>query len=81
MLLNILREQEKIMIRLFCALAIAAGLTGCVVAPPPPSYGYGYGYEPAPAYGYAPGYYAAPTVNLGIGIGGYWGGHGGWHGR
>jgi len=67
------------MIRLFVILALAAGLTGCVVAPP-----YGYGYEPAPAYGYAPGYYgyapgyyAAPTVGVGIGFGGYWGGHGG----
>jgi hypothetical protein len=65
------------MIRLISALALVAGLVGCVVAPPPS----GYGYEPAPAYGYGPGYYAAPSVNLGIGIGGSWGGHGGWHGR
>jgi hypothetical protein len=67
------------MVKLFGTLALAAGLTGCIVAPP-----YGYGYEPAPAYGYAPGYYgyapgyyAAPTVGIGIGVGGYWGGHGG----
>jgi hypothetical protein len=63
------------MVRLFVVCALAAGLAGCVVAPP-------YGYAPAPAYGYAyaPGYYAAPPVSVGIGIGGYWGGHG-WHGR
>ncbi|MBB5447956.1 MULTISPECIES: hypothetical protein [unclassified Paraburkholderia] len=68
------------MTRLLFAIIVAVGLAGCVVAPPPPSYGYGY--EPAPAYGYAPGYYVAPSVNLGIGIGGYWGGHGGhWHGH
>jgi hypothetical protein len=54
---------------LFCAIALvalSAGLTGCVVAPP-------YAYAPAPAYGYAPGYYAAPSVA--IGVGGYYGGH------
>ncbi|RDK02484.1 hypothetical protein [Paraburkholderia lacunae] len=81
------------MIRLFCIFALAAGLAGCVVAPP---YGYGYGYEPAPVYqsapgyygyapgyyGYAPGYYAAPAVDIGIGFG-FFGGHGGHggHGR
>lgn len=59
------------MIRLFCVMALAAGLAGCVVAPP---YGYGYGYAPAPAYGY--GYYAAPTVDVGIGYSSW--GHG-WH--
>jgi hypothetical protein len=72
------------MIRLFCIFALSAGLAGCLVAPP---YGSGYGPQPAPAYqagpgyyGYAPGYYAGPTVDVGIGIGGYFGGHGG-HGR
>ncbi|NPT61563.1 hypothetical protein [Paraburkholderia elongata] len=57
------------MIRLLCVVALAAGLSGCIVAPP-------YGYAPAPAYGYgyAPGYYAAPSVDVGIGFGGY--GHG-----
>ncbi|HEY2022062.1 hypothetical protein [Paraburkholderia sp.] len=61
------------------AIVISLGLAGCVVAPPA---NYGYGYEPAPAYGYGPGYYAAPAVNVGIGIGGYWGGHGGhYHGH
>ncbi|EEA04205.1 hypothetical protein BH160DRAFT_0378 [Burkholderia sp. H160] len=61
------------------AIFVSTGLAGCVVAPPP---AYGYGYEPAPVYGYGPGYYVAPSVSLGIGIGGYWGGHGGgWHGR
>jgi len=66
-------HQEKTMktIKLFCAIALAAGLaslTGCVVAPP-------YAYAPAPAYGYgyAPGYYAAPTVDVGVGFGGYYG--------
>ena len=66
------------MIRLFGIFVLAAGLTGCVVAPP-----YGYGYEPAPVYqsgpgyyGYAPGYYAAPAVDVGIGFG-FYGGHGG----
>ncbi|MBC8724593.1 MULTISPECIES: hypothetical protein [Paraburkholderia] len=68
------------MTRLLFAIIVAVGLAGCVVAPPPPSSGYGY--EPAPAYGYAPGYYVAPSVSLGIGIGGYWGDHGGhWHGH
>ncbi|SIT43833.1 conserved exported hypothetical protein [Paraburkholderia ribeironis] len=58
------------MIRLLCVVALAAGLSGCIVAPP-------YGYAPAPAYyGYAPGYYVAPSVDVGIGFGGY--GHG-WH--
>lgn len=55
---------------LLCAIALvalSAGLTGCVVAPP-------YAYAPAPAYGYAPGYYAAPAVS--VGVGGYYGG--GW---
>ncbi|MBB2927090.1 hypothetical protein [Paraburkholderia silvatlantica] len=55
---------------LFCVIALAglsAGLTGCVVAPP-------YAYAPAPAYyGYAPGYYAAPAVDIGVGVGGYYG--------
>ena len=74
------------MVRLFGILALAAGLTGCIIAPP-----YGYGYQPAPAYGYAPGYYgyapgyyryapgyyAAPTIGGGIGFGDSWGGHGG----
>jgi hypothetical protein len=56
------------MIKLFCVMALAAGLAGCVVAPP-------YAYAPAPAYGYAPGYYyAAPVVDVGVGFGGY--GHG-----
>lgn len=58
------------MIKLLVVLGLAAGLSGCVVAPP-------YGYAPAYGYGYAPGYYAAPSIDLGIGIGG---GHG-WHGR
>lgn len=74
------------MIRLLGIFALAAGLAGCVVAPPP---GYGYGYEPGPVYqsgpgyyGYAPGYYVAPAVDVGIGFGfsGGHGGHGG-HGR
>jgi hypothetical protein len=52
------------MIKLFCAMALAAGLAGCVVAPP-------YAYAPAPAYGYAPGYYAAPSVNVGFGYYGH----------
>jgi hypothetical protein len=60
------------MIRLLSVVALAVGLSGCVVAPP-------YAYAPAPAYGYgygyAPGYYAAPAVDVGIGVGGYW--HGG----
>ncbi|HKR42516.1 hypothetical protein AB4Y45_21845 [Paraburkholderia sp. EG287A] len=56
---------------LFCVIALvglSAGLTGCVVAPP-------YAYAPAPAYGYgyAPGYYAAPSVDIGVGVGGYYG--------
>ncbi|WP_341317676.1 hypothetical protein WN982_21250 [Paraburkholderia sp. IMGN_8] len=57
------------MIRLLCVVALAASLSGCIVAPP-------YGYAPAPAYGYgyAPAYYAAPSVDVGIGFGGY--GHG-----
>jgi len=63
------------MIKLFCICALAATLTGCVVAPP-----YGYAYAPAPAYGYgygyAPGYYAEPGIAVGVGIGGYYGGHG-----
>ena len=57
---------------LFCAIALvalSAGLTGCVVAPP-------YAYAPAPAYGYAPGYYAAPSVAIGVGVGGGYYGHG-----
>lgn len=55
------------MIRLFFAMALAAGLAGCVVAPP-------YAYGPAPAYGYYGygGYYAAPAVNVGIGYTGGW---------
>lgn len=54
------------MIKLFCVMALAAGLAGCVIAPP-------YAYAPAPAYGYgyAPGYYAAPAVDIGVGFGGY----------
>lgn len=51
-------------------VALSASLTGCVVAPP-------YAYAPAPAYGYgygyAPGYYAAPSVDIGVGVGGYYG--------
>jgi hypothetical protein len=71
------------MVRLVSILALAAGLAGCVVAPP---YDNGYGYEPVPAYGYAPGYYAAPPVSLGFGFGFFGGhhghgGHGGGHGR
>jgi hypothetical protein len=77
------------MVRLVSILALAAGLAGCVVAPP---YDNGYGYEPVPAYGYAPGYYgyapgyyAAPPVSLGFGFGFFGGhhghgGHGGGHG-
>lgn len=63
------------------ALALAAGLGGCVYAPP---YGYApapapvYGYAPAYGYGYAPGYYAAPSVSLGVGFSS---GGGRWHGR
>ena len=57
------------MLKLLFAIGFAAGLSGCVVAPP-------YGY--APAYGYAPGYYAAPSVSVGVGVGGYYGGHGRW---
>ncbi|ANB75429.1 hypothetical protein [Paraburkholderia phytofirmans] len=71
------------MIRLFSIFMLAAGLAGCVVAPP-----YGYGYDPGPTYesgpayyGYAPGYYAAPAVNVGIGFGGYFGGGHGGRGR
>ncbi len=63
------------MIRLLCALSLALGLAGCIVAPP-----YGYAAAPEPAYGYAPGYYAAPAVDIGIGVGGGGYGHGG-HGR
>jgi hypothetical protein len=59
------------MIKLFCVMALAAGLAGCVIAPP-------YAYAPAPAYGYAPGYYyAAPVVDVGVGFGG--GYDHGWH--
>ncbi|TDN61579.1 hypothetical protein [Paraburkholderia sp. BL10I2N1] len=54
------------MIRLLSVLALAAGLSGCIVAPP-------YAYAPAPAYGYAPGYYAVPAVSVGVGFGGYYG--------
>jgi hypothetical protein len=43
-------EREKIMTRLFCTLALTAGVAGCVTAQPD-NYGY-------PAYGYGPGYYA-----------------------
>ena len=50
------------MMRLFSILALAAGVAGCVAAPP-------YGYEPAPAYGDGPGYYA-PRTSIGIGVGG-----------
>ncbi|CAE6702187.1 hypothetical protein R69927_03186 [Paraburkholderia domus] len=57
------------MVKLLFAIGIALGLSGCIVAPP-------YGY--APAYGYAPGYYAAPSVSVGVGVGGYYGGHGRW---
>ena len=57
------------MLKLLLTIGFAVGLTGCVVAPP-----YG-GY---PAYGYAPGYYAAPSVSVGVGVGGYYGGHGRW---
>jgi len=60
------------MLKIIAVLALAAGLTGCVVAPGP------YGYAPAPAYGYAPGYVVAPSVSVGVGGGGYWGGRGGW---
>jgi hypothetical protein len=64
-------RTEENMIRLLCVVALAASLSGCIVAPP-------YGYAPAPAYGYgygyAPAYYAAPSVDVGIGFGGY--GHG-----
>ncbi len=56
------------MLKVLFAIGFAAGLSGCVVAPP-------YGY---PAYGYAPGYYAAPSVSVGVGVGGYYGGHGRW---
>jgi hypothetical protein len=58
------------MIKLFFALSLIAGLSGCIVAPP-------YAYAPAPAYGYYPGYYAAPSVSVGVGYVGGWGG--GWH--
>ena len=64
------------MIRLLSLLALTAGLSGCIVAPP-------YAYAPAPAYGYAPGYYApgyyapgyyaVPAVSVGVGFGGYYG--------
>ncbi|MCC8397662.1 hypothetical protein LJ656_34560 [Paraburkholderia sp. MMS20-SJTR3] len=60
------------MLKLLSVLALAATLSGCVVAPP-----YGYAPAPAPVYGYAPGYYAAPAVDVGVGIG-FGGGHG-WH--
>jgi hypothetical protein len=60
-------HRRKIMIRCLLVVALAAGLAGCVVAPP-------YAYAPAPAYGYAPGYYAVPSVDIGVGFGGY--GHG-----
>jgi hypothetical protein len=50
------------MLKLLFAIGFAAGLSGCVVAPP-------YGY---PAYGYAPGYYAAPSVSVGVGERGGW---------
>jgi len=52
------------MIKLFCAIALAAGLGGCVVAQP-------YGY--APSYGYAAPAYYAPPVSIGIGVGGHYG--------
>jgi hypothetical protein len=66
-----IRENIMKTFRLLGALITAAGiasLTGCVVAPP-------YAYAPAPAYGYgyAPGYYAAPAVDIGVGVGGYYG--------
>lgn len=66
---------------LSAALLLAAGLGGCVYAPPygyAPAPAYGYGYAPAYGYAYGPGYYAAPSVSLGIGFGG---GGGRWHGR
>jgi len=65
------------MLKIMAVLALAASLTGCVVAP---AYG-PYGYAPAPAYGYAPGYVVAPSVSIGVGGGGDWGRGGGWHGR
>jgi hypothetical protein len=42
------------MIRLFSIFALAAGLAGCVVAPP---YSYGYGYDPGPTYESGSPYY------------------------
>lgn len=71
------------MIRLISIFSLAMGLAGCVVASP-----YGYGYQPESTYesgsgrdGYAPGYYAAPAVDIGVGLGGYYGGGRGGHGR
>lgn len=81
--------REKIVSRLIASialLALAAGLTGCAVAP---GYGYDYGYAQPyyPGYGYAYGPPYAPAYGT-VGIWGGWGGgccyHGGgghWHGR
>jgi hypothetical protein len=70
-------KNKRVLRRLIlpAAVLLAAGLSGCVYAPP-----YGYAPAPAPAYGYAyaPGYYAAPAVSVGVGFGG---GYGHWHGH
>jgi hypothetical protein len=87
-------DAEEIVMRLLGISTLAAGLAGCVYAPPydygfyepapayaytPPSY-YGWpGYYGYPPYGYAPAYYAAPRVSLGIGFFGGYGGYGHGH--
>jgi hypothetical protein len=85
---------EKIVSRLIASvamLAVAAGLTGCVVAPgydytyaQPyyPGYGYAYGPVYGPAYGTVDiwgGWGGGPCCYYYHGHGGYWHG-GGWHG-
>jgi len=53
------------MLKIIAVLAVAASLTGCVVAPAGP-YGYAPGY-----YAPAPGYVVAPSIAIGVGGGGY----------
>ena len=49
------------MLRSLIAVALAAGLAGCVVDPGPAYYGYDPGYYSGPGY-YAPGSYAPATT-------------------
>lgn len=79
------------MLRSLIAVALAAGLAGCVVDPGPAYYGYDPGYYSGPGYYapgyyapgyYAPGYYAGPSIGIvGVFGGGRGGHHHGWHGR